>query len=58
MICGGLFATDSSLIKNRPLQNEVGQQLELAASGVLSGVIAVVLIILLVLYALLHFAEL
>lgn len=37
---------------------KLAQQLELAASEVLSGVIAVVLIILLVLYALLHFAEL
>jgi len=37
---------------------KLAQQLELAASGVLSGVIAVVLVILLVSYALLHFAEL
>jgi len=37
---------------------KLAQQLELAVSGVLSGVIAVVLVILLVSYALLHFAEL
>ena len=58
MICGGLFATDSSFDKTGPFRMKLAQQLELAVSGVLSGVIAVVLIILLVSYALLHFAEL